>query len=239
MGVRLARSKPRSLLASALYKINRFMPLGHGRKLDLMLDLAWVAHRLSIENAGPLQLNRTPENPFLHKGIEATDRVLEIGCSGGQVLSTVKAAERVGVDMEERSIELGKKLYPDITFIRADAREYLSEAGRFDVLILSHVLEHIDEPEAFLASVKNSFDRIYIEVPDFDWTDLNQIRLKRGRQLIYMDNDHIAEFDRNELEGIFKAVDLEVTSSEFRFGVMRYWLTASSPAERKRPSKKR
>ena len=42
MGVRLPRRKPRNLLASAAYKLNRFLPVSKERKLDLMLDLAWA-----------------------------------------------------------------------------------------------------------------------------------------------------------------------------------------------------
>jgi hypothetical protein len=39
-----------------------------------------------------------------------------------------------------------------------------------------------------------------------------------------MDDDHIAEFDRDELETIFRDLGFKVLASEFRFGVMRYWI---------------
>ena len=228
MGVRLQRKKPRNLLASAVYKLNRFMPLSRSRKLDMMLDLAWVSHRLSIENASEFSLNRNAPNAFLHRHIKPSDRVLEIGCDRGQVLCTIAAAERVGVDYDEAAIAAGRRSYPDLTLIAGEAREYLANAASFDVLILSHVLEHVEDPEQFLASVKGRFERIYIEVPDFDWTDLNAVRLARGRQLVYMDDDHIAEFDRDELEGMFASLGLSVMDREFRYSVMRYWLSAAS-----------
>jgi SAM-dependent methyltransferase len=228
MGVRLQRRKSRNLLASAVYKLNRFMPFSKQRKLDMMLDLAWVAHRLSIENASVFNLNRRAPNTFLHTRIDAGDRVLEIGCDRGQVLSTIRAAERVGVDYDEAAIAAGRKAFPELTLIAGEAREYLAHANPFDVLILSHVLEHVDDPEQFLASVKDRFERIYVEVPDFDWTELNAVRLARGRKLVYMDDDHIAEFDRDELERLFASLGLEVLDREFRYGVMRYWLTAGS-----------
>lgn len=230
MGVRLPRHKSRNLLASAVYRLNRFLPLSKQRKLDLMLDLAWVSHRLSIENAAGLALNRRATNGFLQSHIKPSDRVLEIGCDRGQVLASVNAAERVGVDYNEAAIAAGKAERPELTLIAGEAREYLKQSPKFDVLILSHVLEHVDEPEQFLASVRDWFERIYIEVPDFDWTELNNLRLARKRRLVQMDDDHIAEFDRDELEQIFASLGLEVLDSEFRFGLMRYWLSPAASA---------
>lgn len=232
MGVRLERRKSRNLLASLVYKINRYLPLSDGRKLDLMLDLAWVSHRLSIENASYLRLNRKAPNAFLQAGIKPSDRVLEIGCARGQVLSTINAAERVGVDYDGAAIKAGKREFPELTLIHGEAREFLDNDRDFDVLILSHVLEHIDAPDHFLARVAGRFERIYIEVPDFDWTDLNAIRQARGRKLIYMDDDHVTEFDRDELERLLASVGLQTVDREFRHGVMRYWVGSnlSKPA---------
>lgn len=230
MGVRLERRKRRNLLASAIYKLNRYWPLSKGRKLDLMLDLAWVSHRLSIENASAFSLNRGARNDFLHKFVRPSDRVLEIGCDRGQVLASVDAAVRVGVDRNEAAIAVGRAEHPELELLAVEARDYLAKSPPFDVLILSHVLEHVDEPEQFLASLGDRFDRVYIEVPDFDWTDLNAIRVARGRTLVHMDDDHVAEFDRDELEGMFADLGFKVLDREFRYGVMRYWLSRAPAA---------
>jgi SAM-dependent methyltransferase len=216
MGVKLERKKPRSWLASVAHRANKWLP----KNLDLMLDMAMVTNRLAFENADGANLYG--ENRFLAKHIKPADRVLEIGCSAGRVLSQVKAAERVGVDYDRAAIERGRNDHPAITLIHADAKDYLSTAGHFDVLILSHVLEHIDQPEDFLKSLKA--DRIYVEVPDFDTDVLNQVRAARKRSLIYTDADHVAEYDRDELEALFDRSGLRVIDSEFRWGVMRYWV---------------
>ena len=217
MGVRISRRKRRNWLASVLYRLNRALPK------DMMLDAAAIADRLARDNAAHDGLNIWGKDDFLHKYIGPEDRVLEIGCSSGRVLSTVKAAHRVGVDSDAAAIARGRREHPSVTFIHGEAREFLEQSGRFDVLILSHVLEHLEEPELFLASLAGHFDRVYIEVPDFDCNTLNQVRLKRGRDLIYTDEDHVAEFDREELEEILAAAGLDVLDREFRFGVMRYW----------------
>lgn len=231
MGVRLERKKPRHTLASLFYLGNRLVPLAPERKLDVMLDLAWIGHRISLENAGKLGIKSTRPNCFLLDRIGPTDHVLEIGSNSGRVLSTIKAVRRVGVDYDRDAISQGKALHPDIEFVEGDAREFLESSTAFDVLILSHVLEHLDEPEAFLASLEGKFRRIYIEVPDFDWTELNDVRQRRGRDLIFMDNDHVSEFDRDEMEAMFERLGLRVIASEFRYGLMRYWIEpAQAPA---------
>lgn len=222
--MRFAREKPRHLLASLFYKLNRYLPLSKGAKLDLMLDLAWISNRLAAENAGPLGLNRRDENRFLHDAIKPTDRVLDIGCAGGDILAGIQAAKRVGIDYDPTLIAYAKAHHPEVEFVVGEAHAFIDGSEKFDVAILSHVLEHIDDPERFLASLKGQFDRIYIEVPDLEWTELNRLRIARSRQLIYTDNDHIAEFDRDELEIIFRELGFEVLDREFRYGAMRYWI---------------
>ena len=197
------------MLASVLHRLKPVLPL------DLLLDVSSVANRLAFEKAP----DKWADNPFLMKHIKASDRVLEIGSSSGRVLSRIEAAERVGVDTDGPAIERGRKDYPELTLIHGDGRDYLSG---YDVLILSHVLEHIAGPGEFLSSL--DFDRIYVEVPDFDTDALNHVRLARGRSLVYTDADHVAEFDRDGLEALFAESGLEVIDSEFRWGVMRYWV---------------
>lgn len=224
MGVRLPRRKPRNFLASLAYKLDRLLPLSREKKLDLLLDAAAVTNRLAMEHASELGHNIWGENDFIHSRIKPTDRVLEIGCGSGRVLSTINALERVGVDYDTAAIERGKREHPELTLIVGEARNYLQTIGRFDVLILSHVLEHIDDPEQFLLTFGYRFDRIYVEVPDFEFTTNNSVRLARSRDLIFMDGDHVAEFDRDELEVLFKTVGLRILDREFRWGFMRYWV---------------
>jgi SAM-dependent methyltransferase len=187
-------------------------------------DLAAIAHRLAFEKAAAAGLDVWGGNPFLYEHIKPTDRVLEIGCSAGRVLSKINAAERVGIDTDAKAIERGCKEHPELTLLCADARAY---SGDFDVVILSHVLEHIDDPEALLKSL--SFDRLYVEVPDFEVTPLNAIRAERGL-IAYTDADHVAEFTRDELEALFRSCGFAITAREFRFGFLRYWLYSERKA---------
>jgi len=102
--------------------------------------------------------------------------------------------------------------------------EYLNKQEQsFNVLILSHILEHLDEPKAFIQKFKGFFNNIYIELPDFDATYHNHYRVKTGTSLIYTDMDHVTEFDRFELQDLIKSCNMEIVEAEYRFGVQKLW----------------
>ena len=91
------------------------------------------------------------------------------------------------------------------------------------VLVLSHVLEHLDEPEAFLTQFSARFGFVYIEVPDFEGSAHNLLREQFGLELSYADADHISEFGRAELENLAQAAGLRIVDVERIHGVQRLW----------------
>ncbi len=111
----------------------------------------------------------------------------------------------------------------EMNFI-GEALEFLSSnEKRFNVLILSHILEHLDNPKEFLMKFNGYFQCIYIEVPDFDRYYLNHYRKDLGLKLIYSDDDHVSEFDRDELKIILTECRIEITKEEYKHGVQRLW----------------
>jgi hypothetical protein len=90
-------------------------------------------------------------------------------------------------------------------------------------LILSHILEHLDNPKDFLLEFKDRFKYIYVEVPDFDRYHLNHYRKDLNMSLIYSDDDHVYEFDRFELNELLAESGLKVLESQYIFGVQRLW----------------
>lgn len=219
MGARLTRTKERKLFVSLLYRLGLTLPL------TMKLDLAWLFHRLASEAT-----LHQPSKDFLFSGLKQTDRVLDLGCSTGELTARIaaKVLNVTGIDHNAKSIEQARKSFPSLTFETGDVRDHV--ATGYDVLILSHVLEHIDDPEGFLRQVSKHFERIYIEVPDFDSTVLNQVRLGRS-PYIFTDADHVSEFDRDELRSLVEGAQLKVEAEEYRFGVMRLWLGQASPRQ--------
>jgi 2-polyprenyl-3-methyl-5-hydroxy-6-metoxy-1,4-benzoquinol methylase len=78
--------------------------------------------------------------------------ILDLGCGNGSQLAIPLAAAgyRVtGVDPHLPSIERGRNLAPAITFIHGPLSEL--PPRKFDCVVISEVLEHLDSPEIFVA----------------------------------------------------------------------------------------
>ncbi len=88
--------------------------------------------------------------------------VLEIGCGeGGNLKPFLEMGCRVtGVDLLNLKIEKGKKIFQDhpdnsnLTLICSDIYEVGDNLGRFDVIVMRDVLEHIHDQDRFLHYVK-------------------------------------------------------------------------------------
>ncbi len=219
--MRLPREKPRHLGVSLGYRLARWLPMSRARKLDLLLDLEWIAWRLAHETSIDLGIAPAP-NPFLTDAIDPSETVLELGCGTGDVIGSIVAAvRRVAVDYDEEKIRAAKRRFPYVEFVTDDLRSFVDM--QFDVLILAHVLEHLDDPKSVLRAARK-FGRIYVEIPDYESDRLNRLRSIRKRSLNYSDNDHVFEFTRHEIETLFDESGLKILSREFKESVMRYWV---------------
>lgn len=94
--------------------------------------------------------------------IDENSRILEIGCGeGGNLLPFVNmGCEVVGVDIGKKRIENAKLFFSDhknvsrTRFICSDIYDCGDELGKFDLIFLRDVIEHIRNQEKFMAYVK-------------------------------------------------------------------------------------
>lgn len=227
------RKKPRNILVSVT---NRFFKLpilsGHS-KLKLFLNLNWIFWRLSLEQADKVygfsddSMRRKNLN-FLLSKIRKTQTIMDLGCKYGRISSILaeNAHSVIGVDHDNDAIKIASENYnqSNLNFISADALEYLNtNTVQFDVLVLSHILEHLDDPKEFVKKFKNYFTYFYIEIPDIDDSYLNHYRKREDLVLLYTDHDHIWEFDRDSFTELIKDCNLEIVDSEYRYGLQKYW----------------
>lgn len=238
MGVKLDKNKEKSLWISLLYKLKALLPLSKKKKLQLFLNLEWLFERFALEASFdyyPLAQHpfRTHNPTFILDFIKPDSTVLDLGCGLGFVSYSIaeKAKRVVGIDYSKEDILKAKSLFQrdNLEYRCEDALIYLqNKTETFDILILSHILEHIEEPENFLNTFKSFFKYIYIELPDFDKTLLNIIRKDLNMPFIYSDADHVVEFDREEIKAFFEKLNLKILQSEYRFGIQRYWCGVNS-----------
>jgi len=233
MGIKLKRQKRRNILLSIIYRIHKLFPISATKKLKLYLDLEWIFDRLSHETSFDFYDEekhpvRVHSKEFILNQISASHIVLDLGCKYGNMANYIakKANRVIGIDFDEKAIDIANKTYKsdNLTFVVAEALSYIKEQSyKFDVLILSHILEHLNDPKTFLQDFTKYFSLIYIELPDFNKTYLNLYRQKVGNSLVYTDTDHISEFDRFELRKLIDACGLHIVQEEYIFGVQKIW----------------
>lgn len=239
MGLHLKRNKKRIFLLSIIYRFSKLLFMfSSKKKLNLYLNLEWIFDRLAHEESfknfhydkHPLRIYSLE---FIQKQISPSDNVLDLGCNLGEISNKIAEFSNrvVGVDYDNNLITIAKTKFnkPNLNFICTDAFSYLEKTTeKFDVIILSHILEHIENPELFLKKCIPYTKKIFIELPDYDKTYLNYYRAVINNELNYTDEDHIWEFDRAELFSLLNVVDLKVIDCEFKFGVIKIWCETSS-----------
>lgn len=98
--------------------------------------------------------------------------LLEIGCGTGAVISECQhrnlATNYIGVDYAPEAIGYLRKHSYGITILQGDVDDPEFHINDFcDVVIISHVIEHLEEPAKFLVKLRNSinFSHVILEVP--------------------------------------------------------------------------
>ncbi len=142
---------------------------------------------------------------------EATT-VFDVGCGMGGVLEAFRlgGVERVfGVDFGEEYLEEGRRR--GLT-LRKGSVEELQEFGFADIIVLSHVLEHVPEPVSLLKEAARRLKPdgvLFIAVPGV----LN-LKAYEYDLLRYLQNAHLFHFCKETLEALVNTAGLEAVYSD-------------------------
>jgi|APSaa5957512535_1039671.scaffolds.fasta_scaffold00525_26 2-polyprenyl-3-methyl-5-hydroxy-6-metoxy-1,4-benzoquinol methylase len=137
--------------------------------------------------------------------------VVEIGTGSGGILQFFKDAgnEIFGVDLDSKCIQFGKNkgLNLDVGTLQK-----LSEIKKHpDLVIYSHVLEHLSNPIEELKTIKKFLHPssiLYVEVPGLEHLDLSY----HQNFLEYLQNAHLYHFTLNSLCNCVKRSGFEIIS---------------------------
>ena len=165
----------------------------------------------------------TRYHDFFISRVQPNDRVLDIGCGSGALaydLAAKAGAHVVGIDLSEANIALATRRYghSQVRYLVGDAVRALPRT-HFDVVVLSNVLEHIEERPAFLRRVQAAMrpNRILIRVPLFerDW----RVPLKRELGIEWrLDPTHETEYTLESFAIEIAAARLSIVHQEVRWG---------------------
>lgn len=177
----------------------------------------------------------TRYHDFFVERIPAGARVLDIGCGYGVVARSI--AKRVpdvqvtGMDIDERLIAQARAAEnpANLTFLVGDALDTLPE-NEWDAVVLSNILEHIDERVAFLTRLRTALtpQQILIRVPLFErnW----QIPMRRELGVNYFsDRTHHIEHRLDEFDQEIAAAGLKLCERLTLWGEI--WATCRPRAD--------
>lgn len=134
-------------------------------------------------------------------GLTAPDTVFEIGCGGGGILDVFRdwGSRVVGCDFDDRYLEHGRRAGLEL---RQGSARTLSGSGTADLVIFSHVLEHLRDPVMALREavpLLRSAGRVYVEVPGL-------MSVRRVYRTIdsYLQNAHAWHFSLKTLDYVMR-----------------------------------
>jgi len=109
-------------------------------------------------------------------------KVLDLGCGSGELLKELKEKgfECYGVEMDKNAVEICRK--NNLKVIQGDIQEYIKKINaKFDVIILSHVLEHLYNPSFVIREISRILadDGVFIiAIPSADSLMFNLFKSK-------------------------------------------------------------
>lgn len=144
------------------------------------------------------------ENDVLYKflGNLKDKEVLDVGCGTGRLIKFMseRGAQVSGTDVSEGMLEIARKNFPDLSFVKAEAENLPYEDNSFDLVVAAFVIVHLKNLDKF-------FEEVYRVLKDggvFILSNINQrkapkLELKDGEEIVIESHYHRPEDVLKEL----------------------------------------
>lgn len=226
---RVLPTRLRSLLITGLLILEsrqRDPSAGLRRLLALRDRVDWIINeRAMVYGLGEHPKHRlTGYHDFFIEQIADGQHVLDVGCGYGAVARSIATARPhckvVGIDLDRPRLRQAQAADnpPNLDFVLGDATVGVP-SGDWDTVVLSNVLEHIDDRVGFLLALRQATGaaRFLIRVPLFerDW----QMALRRELGVDFRsDADHRVEHTLKEFYDEIAGAGLEATGLRTLWG---------------------
>ena len=135
-------------------------------------------------------------------------RVLEIGCSTGDLLAALRPTRGVGIDVSPKLVELARKKHPELDFRVGDA-EAVELDEKFDYVVMSDVVGHLDDVWAALRGLRRVMhpgSRLFLTYYNFLWEPVIQLAERLGLKMPVPEQNWLGQKD---LANLLRLCDLE------------------------------
>jgi len=157
---------------------------------------------------------------FFVNNVKKEDVVLDLGCGNGFMTQdvAVKAKKVLGIDKSLRNIKSAKSNYQkdNINFVVGDATKYNFDS-KYDRILLSNVLEHIQDRIKFLKSLHQLSEIILLRVPMFDRDWLSVYKKENGYEY-RLDETHYIEYTLDSLKKELERAKWKIKNYDIQFG---------------------
>jgi len=157
---------------------------------------------------------------FFIDNINDGDTVLDVGCGNGALTSdiAVKARSVTAIDLSKSNIETARRDFSraNIEYICGDVTRYDFKNG-YNVVVLSNLLEHIENRHNFLTRIRDLADKFLIRVPmvNRDWLTY----YKRESGIEYrLDATHQIEYTLESFAEELAAAGMKIEKASLQFG---------------------
>jgi SAM-dependent methyltransferase len=133
--------------------------------------------KYSLEDAGFFELEKT----LLHRKLGKVGKILDVGCATGALLEmlTARGWKAQGVEISKPQAEYCRKRGLEVFCMPLEEGHFPDES--FDVVLASHLIEHLNRPSDFVREVYRILKkggRFFVTTPDIAGF---QARVFRGR----------------------------------------------------------
>lgn len=204
-----------------IYRLIRIVAIvfGNRRVLKVLLRAHWVIKRsawaLSTfeKDLEFVSNTQSVDRSLLSRVLKPGDKVLDLACGFGRlsIIAMELGCEVYGVDLDLTAVQTLRQNHPEGTWIQGNILDF-EPSVKPDWVILSNILEHLDEDLAFLIRIKEMTKNIVVEVPDFESDPLNYSASTYGVRW-YSDADHVREYNLSSLQILMAKAGWAITES--------------------------
>jgi SAM-dependent methyltransferase len=147
-------------------------------------------------------------------------RFLDIGCNIGYMVAAAQAAgfEAHGIDIDGAAIEAARRNFPDAgKFELISLQDLAARGDKFDVVYTSEVVEHVRDPEEFIAAASKALSPgglLYVTCPDGGHFAVPRSFVKWG---MVCPPEHLTFFSRAGMKKLLSRHGLKVEKFQLAF----------------------